>query len=777
VDAPLFRTTARAEPEPRRRRPHRELTPAQRSAIAVAAAVAAVGCLLADAAPTGLRWLDAAYLAASGVLLVVAGTRARRWSLVVGSAVSAAAATGWALALGIVAVALAVFLIGRNRRDRVVGAVIGGCVAVVALHLSIDWFTGASTLVGLVAVGPILVSGLHNCSDPVRRRWYRAIAVCGALVVAGLAVAVTASVMSVDDLEAGINATRAGVRATQDGEEEQAVARFRAAHRSLGSAADLTRSWWASFGRAVPLIGQNLAVVQDLSGAGADLTSAASDIAANVDYQRIRRPDGGIDLDVLRSFREPVLQAAATLRDADDRVTALASEWNLAPLQSRLEEFGSKVRQLHHQTALAALAIDRAPAILGGSGARRYLVLLGNPAEARDLGGHLGNWVELDADDGHLSMAASGSPMDLSLGLAADATLVAGYPPSLTEMKPLPYPQNWGSSPDMTAVAQMSADLYQRKTGRTIDGVLYADPYAFAGLLEITGPIPVAGLGAPLRSDDAVRFLTQDQFAAFPDEATGNDAVGQLVRDTFDRITHVELPGPKQISDIFRPTVRHGRLKFASLHDDDGPLLAALGLDGALSLPDGGDVVGVINRNANPSKIDAYLHRSTTVAVRWDPGTGEVAEDVTVTLRNEAPATGLPATVIGNQAGLPPGTNLTDVVLLSSYRLRTVELDGQATESSPLFDGLYWRHGVRVPLAPGQTRTVTYHLAGSVARSDHYRAFVVGQPLLDPGALRLTVTPTDGSVVGGRGISVRKGAASVRVEPGVNTAVDLRVRR
>jgi hypothetical protein len=305
---------------------------------------------------------------------------------------------------------------------------------------------------------------------------------------------------------------------------------------------------------------------------------------------------------------------------------------------------------------------------------------------------------------------------------------------------------------------------------------MYADPFAFADLLTLTGPMPVSGVPAPLSADDAVEFLTQGQFAAFPDEQTANAAVTDLVRATFDRLTRVQLPGPKRLSDLFRPAVLDGRFGFTSLHAEDEPLLVALGLDGTVTVPEGGDVLGVINRNANPSKIDAYLHRSTDVQVRWDPDSGSVTETVQVTLRNDAPA-GLPFTVIGNQAGLPVGTNLTDTVVLSRYRLDRAELDGQPVESSPLLDGAYWRHSVRVELAPGQTRVVTYHLVGSVRPGDDYRAFVVGQPLVNSGRTTLHVVPRTGAVVAGRGIRVKDRAAIVGLGDARDTLVALQVQR
>jgi hypothetical protein len=197
-------------------------------------------------------------------------------------------------------------------------------------------------------------------------------------------------------------------------------------------------------------------------------------------------------------------------------------------------------------------------------------------------------------------------------------------------------------------------------------------------------------------------------------------------------------------------------------------------VDGALSIPRGGDVLGVMNRNANPSKIDTYLHRSTSVDVRWNPKSGRVTETVSVTLRNGAPASGLPPVVIGNGAGLPSGTNLTDLAVLTTYQLDNVQIDGQAAVSHPLYDGSYWRQTVRVQLAAGQSSVVRYRLSGSVTPSSVYRLFVVGQPLVNAGRITMHLDLASGSVVPGHGMTAKGAEATVPLSDGSDTAVNIR---
>ena len=82
---PSFHSEAATSPRRRRRRQGPQ--PSERAALAVISVVVAVVSLLASAHPTGVTGLDALYRVLIGVSLVLAGSRARRWALIVGSAI------------------------------------------------------------------------------------------------------------------------------------------------------------------------------------------------------------------------------------------------------------------------------------------------------------------------------------------------------------------------------------------------------------------------------------------------------------------------------------------------------------------------------------------------------------------------------------------------------------------------------------------------------------------------------------------------------------------
>jgi hypothetical protein len=498
---------------------------------------------------------------------------------------------------------------------------------------------------------------------------------------------------------------------------------------------------------------------------GVELTGAAEQVAASVDYDALARVGGGIDLAQLEALGPPVDEVLARLTAAERQLAASRSPWLVPPVSNRLEDLLEEVADLRGESEVASSAVEHGPGLLGAERPQRYLVLLGSPAELRDLGGHIGNWAELVVDDGVIELVQVGDPAQLSLpGVDTELSERPGGPPeSMMLLQPALFPQNWGGSPDFGVVADLSAELFERATGRPVDGVVYLDPVAFAALLEVTGPVEVPSLQRSIDSDEAVQFLTRDQYALFPTESAGNAAVKTLVSDTFERFVSTTLPGPRRMSELLAPSVRDGRLRFLTRAAEDDDLLERLHLPGRLRVAGGEDVLAVVNRNANPSKIDAFLRQQVDYRVDWEPSDGTVSSRVTVTLSNDAPGAGLPDLVIGNKHGLAKGTNRTDVAVVTPFQLDRVTVDGAEVPVTPTLEGALYRYTVRVPVDSRNEVEVRFDLRGEVTAGTGYRLTLVDQPTLDPTESTVAVTSpgTDVRGIAPAGTTGNAGTAAV----------------
>jgi len=722
-------------------------TPSQILAVAgVCVVMGSAAALGATATPTGSPLADAAWRAALVTMTALAGSRARRWSLAVGAGlVTLGAGEWWGLA-GLAALGITFALAWEDRRHRVSGAVAGSLIGIAALHLGWPTTTYVTALVAAAAIVPIWVSGYRTSSRMVRRRVRIGLLTLAAVVAVGVAGVVVFGVTQRSNVQAAIDealqaADRIGASST-----EASAAGFAAAHARLEQVVAAADAPWMLPARVLPVVGVNVSSVRESAAAGATLTEAAGRLSSQVDYERLHREGGGIDLAVLRSFQSPLADADDALAASEASLRAADSPLLVAPIADRMASLGTRVTRAHHDATTARMGAQVAPDLLGGAGPRRYLLLLGNPAEARDLGGHIGNWAEIVTEDGAISVTRVAEPYDMFAPFSEDRPFLpdaATFPRSLTEMNPTQFPQNWGASPDLPTVARLAAELYpQVPGGGPLDGVIYADTRAFAAALAITGPVPIPETDRTLDSSEAAEFLERGQFAEFARESVGDRAVTGLVREALHRLLEGRLPSPDAVAANFGPAAEGGHLGFLPLHDDELAFVRRLGLEGAVRPNKGADLLAVINRNANPSKIDTYLERSVTDHVTFDPGSGAVHARVEITLANNAPAAGLPKLIGNPPPGAPPGTNRTEVAVLTPLRSTGVTLDGRSVGVGTRDDvqGLL-RHSVMVDLAPGQTRTLVVELDGRVAGPD-YRLRWIKQPLVNPERAELSIRST-----------------------------------
>jgi hypothetical protein len=244
------------------------------------------------------------------------------------------------------------------------------------------------------------------------------------------------------------------------------------------------------------------------------------------------------------------------------------------------------------------------------------------------------------------------------------------------------------SSPDLPTVAEVDRELYPQAGGKPIDGVIRVDPVGLAALLQYTGPIEVASARKALTAENAADYLLREQYVTFTGAANAEriDVLDDLGHATFDRLTRVDLPGPQQLARDLGPMVQGQHLSMTTFDDTSRRLLDRTGLTGAVP-PVNGDQIGVIINDIGGSKIDLFLERDIEYRASWDPDTGTIDATATVTLRNNAPAAGLPDYIIGNVVTantpdhevLPRGTNRAFVSIYSPWFPLSPKVDGVET--------------------------------------------------------------------------------------------------
>lgn len=729
-------------PEPRvRHGQRRHYSPTERAVIAAITIAAAAGAAAAKGAPTGHDMVDLVERALFAAGLAVLTSRARRWTWLVLAAPAAALGADAGLAAGGGAMLGAVAAAALPRRSHLLGAAVGGLAANAMLRAHHVGFFGANTLLFGTVIGVVAFSAYRNSRRAARRRARRVLVGLAAFGLAATCLAAVATLTSASPVRGSAELALDGVDAATEGDASSADDLLARAATGFRTVADRTGHWWLAPARAVPVVSQHLAAVHDLSDAGANLAESARS-AAHIEIASFRRDDGAFDLDAVRAAAPALAESAGSLDDAVATAAARDVGWLLPPLTSRLDELRSELESNQIAARNAADAATYLPAMLGGDGRRSYFLMFVTPSEAREIGGHMGNWAQVDADKGLLT-STEGRTIELDPEQAADRLLESKdqYPEAYLAYSPDIYPQNLGASPDLPTVARAAASLYPQSGGEPVDGVAVIDPYGIAAFLKLTGPITAPG-GPTLDAESAPQFLLLDQYGAFPTDRERVDFLDGFTTRMVDALATSDV-SPRQLIDVLAPMVRQHRIRLTTFDPDEVGFLKRTGLATTAVAPPSGDVVELMNSNVGPNKIDALLRRSMEFNIRIDEETGDLDGTIRVTLTNDSDGAGAPY-VVANTRNEPPGTNITNLILHTPHQIRSTTIDG-----SPAGTGVVPEYGLlratsEMKVPPKGSSTLEWSIVGKVTDPASYSLLIRRHPSVAADDVVVNVSDSEG---------------------------------
>src|SRR5262249_15890278 len=139
--------------------------------------------------------------------------------------------------------------------------------------------------------------------------------------------------------------------------------------------------------------------------AGTHLADAGAEAAGQADVQTLKVSHGHLDLDRVRELDAPLASVTRALDAAGRSAGRADSTWLLPAVANRLDTFSNQAHPAQHDVANASAAVANLPDILGGAGERNYFVVFATPSESRDLGGFMGAYGILTADDGKITLS------------------------------------------------------------------------------------------------------------------------------------------------------------------------------------------------------------------------------------------------------------------------------------------------------------------------------------------------------------------------------------
>ncbi|MFC0863446.1 DUF4012 domain-containing protein [Sphaerimonospora cavernae] len=447
-------------------------------------------------------------------------------------------------------------------------------------------------------------------------------------------------------------------------------------------------------------------VLADIERAGAPLIEVGAEPAAVGDLRPIL---AGLDA------AAPVLDHAVTrLAAVRSLVAGTPARTGVAALDQARDTMLREVDRLRGWVRTGADAASLIPPMLGRDGPRRYFLAFQTNAEARGTGGLVGAFGILTADHGRLGIER----LSANNGLALSSTSVTDFGPDFRSR----YGRGATSmlsvsnlSPHFPYAAATWTGLWQRKTGRSLDGAIATDPAGLAHLLELIGPVRLPG-GERVTAGNVVDLTERAAYVRYPDPAERKRFLIRIAAAVSEALVSSKaFAEPARVLPVLSGIVEERRIQIWSRRDAEERRLAATPLGGVL--PERrGPFAGLVINNSGGTKLDYYLKRSLTYTLGPCRGDGLRASTVRIRLANDVPPGKLPTYVTDRLdspgRSHPPGSNRLWVSLYAGIGARAIaaRLDGRPVGFYAETERSHPVYSTVLEFAPRQVRTIEFDL-------------------------------------------------------------------
>lgn len=483
------------------------------------------------------------------------------------------------------------------------------------------------------------------------------------------------------------------------------VAEHTGAARSLTS--DIV--WRAA--EVLPGIGVNLTSMRQLAEVVDDTVVGAVQPLASlgdlIDPATLSPAAGAIDTQPFVDAVPMVQNASVVVQGALETTRGIDTSQTVGQLRDAVEKLDGILEPMVPVLDQAALAIAALPGALGAEGARNYLVVFQNNAEARALGGHPGSLALINVDQGKVSLVQQSSvkydivhPADPVIPIPADVE-------ALWEPGARNDPANMTMIPNLQIAADTAKEFWRLTYGTDVDAVVFMDTVALAHMLDATGDITTSD-GDVLNAQNAAQFLLNTIYIRY-EENDPQDAVFNSVTDqVFAKISNGDFDAGKLLGSALESGEEHRLLVWSFREDERAALADAPFTLKPLLNDDKTATFGVYVADHLGSKMTYYMEESIQLA-QAQCAAGGSQYRVTVTVRNDldpAIRNDLPGRLTGGDRGhlrvivtlyAPPGATITGV-------------ENANPEYTPIagYDGDHAALRAELYISAGETDEMTY---------------------------------------------------------------------
>ena len=483
----------------------------------------------------------------------------------------------------------------------------------------------------------------------------------------------------------------------------------------------------------LPIVKQNFGALQAIAEKSLPVVDAAGALGEamdEVDGSSLIK-NGAVDIELLEGFEEPLSAQSSALAGLVEELRLRRNGWLVPLLWSQLDLLLDQASEFRSSAERAADLIELAPAMLGESEERTYMVALMNNTELRGAGGILSGVGSVTLGEGRVS-----------LGDFQHYRELADEPPYRRVSAPQDFRENFGtykadttrwvtttSSPDVPDVAFVARELFERTAGIDIDGVILVDPRGLAAMMPPNARIKVPTTKRVLTATELPNYVYRGAYeelgGAVPRRrdsliSIGESAFESISRSGFGRLSLLRSTGK---------AVSGGHLGLVSFDPREAEVLASAGISRDVGEPNYDAVLATV-QNIGGNKLDSYAHRSIHHSCRID-GLRSTNCATQVSIDNATPR-GLSRFEYQH---LPYGLfkNVVEIYMPAEAELLSVEVGGVPEDFFKNREDGLSAVGVYVEIPRGQETTVsvTYDLPPG----HHYDLSVVPQPLVEDARL------------------------------------------
>ncbi len=507
--------------------------------------------------------------------------------------------------------------------------------------------------------------------------------------------------------------------------------------------------------------------VQNLLEAGKNISEAGTDFAKGIEHLRdlpaLFLQNNQPPADLTKTKTQPVNEDNITpkvsltstlqedlsfLNEASDKVNAASQNLSLVSddvlpeqMRPKLASARDSVQKLQ---SILQETQDKIPVIMKMLGQRtlhRYLILLQNDAEARPTGGFIGSYLIVDVNDGYIINTEFHDIYETDGQLNEDIPT----PEDIAKIT-----KNWrmrdsNYSPDFAISAEKAAWFLQKEKGPSVDSVIALNQSFIANLFDLTGPVQLADLKAPLTKDNyqtVISYLVESK-------ASGNADPKKILRSLIPAFEK-QLMGSKNMGAIVKVIIQglqDRNIMLYSRDEDVQNLFDQLGVSGrVIRTKPNEDFLQVITTSIGGNKSDLYIQQSIkhTTVISKD---GTVNDEVTITRKH----TWTPDELTNWKAILKPFgyTDISPTIqsILGSGENKSfikvyvpagatltatngIDQTSVETHSDDEIQKNYFMFEMDIPAGQEQTVTLSYQLPVKLntAIDDTYRFFAQRQP-------------------------------------------------